>query len=132
MPTAGSGAGDLATPGDLTALGWDGLPSETVAQRWLDVVWRALRREDGMSDLDARLASGELDPADVSDVICQATLRVLRNPEGLSQSSTSIDDYSESGQVADATRDVFFTAAELRRVAAPDQPAVTAGSLAYS
>jgi hypothetical protein len=51
-------------------------------------------------------------------VLCSATLRVLANPEGYSQSSVSIDDYSRSWQMTRESQstDLYFTAAEIDRV----------------
>lgn len=103
-----------AQASDLTARGYSGTASPEVQQTWLDVAWRALRRE--VPTLDADLASGAVDPMDVIDVLASAVLRVLRNPEGFESESGQIDDYSESWKRSDASLDVFFTAAELRRL----------------
>lgn len=102
-----------AQSSDLTARGWEG--DVTVAQTWLDVAWRALRRE--VPTLESSLTSGDLTPADVVDVVAAAALRVLRNPEGYESESAAIDDYQESFKRVDATQDVYFTAKELARLA---------------
>lgn len=116
-----------ATVGDLTNRGFV-VTNDTAAATWLDVAWRALKREvPGLSDL---VSTGQIDPDDVIDVVAAATLRVLRNPEGLEQESGALDDYTESWKRADASRDVYFTAAELRRLLPAVTP--TAGSFKYS
>jgi len=113
---------------DLANRGWVG--DDTVAKTWLDVAWRALRRE--VPSLEASIASGELTVDDVRDVVVAAALRVVRNPEGFETESGSIDDYQESVKRADATQDVYFTAAELRRlVPAVHTMTSFAGSIKY-
>lgn len=108
-------------PGDtVDARGYSGAASVTVQQTRLDEAWRALRRE--VPDLEARLGSGDLEQADVVDVVCAAALRVLRNPEGAESESSALDDYQESRKIADATADLYFTAAELRRLQPTDEP----------
>ena len=103
-----------AAPSDLANRGYNGPASETVQQTRLNEAWRALRREiPGLID---QIRSGDLEEADAVDVICAATMRVLRNPEGFESESTSIDDYQESFRRADASIDLYFTAAELRRL----------------
>lgn len=116
-----------ATFTDLDARGYTG--AQPVAETRLGEAWRALLRE--VPSVPERISSGELTAADVVDVVCAAALRVLRNPDGIEQDSGSIDDYQESRRFADASSDVYFTAAELRRL----QPAIgvpSAGSLKYS
>lgn len=97
---------------DLTARGWSG--DSNVATTWLGVAWRALRRE--VPSLEASIESGDLTVDDVRDVVVSAALRIVRNPEGFETESGAIDDYQESFKRADATQDVYFTAAELRRL----------------
>lgn len=104
-----------AQSSDLTARGWKG--DLNVAQTWLDVAWRALRREPSLPGLEERITSGQLDSEDVKDVVIAGALRVLRNPEGFESESGAIDDYQESVKHSDATQDVYFTSAELRRLA---------------
>lgn len=118
---------------DLTARGYDGPASDAVQKTWLDVAWRALRRELRPFDLDAAIAEERVDAQDVVDVVAQAALRVLRNPEGAESRSGSIDDYDEAEKLADASSDVYFTAAELRRLApVSSEPTTFAGSFKYS
>lgn len=116
-----------AQSSDLTARGYVG--DGTVAQTWLDVAWRALRREPDLPGLVERITSGQLDVEDVKDVVVSATLRVLRNPEGFEAESGAIDDYQESFKRSDATQDIYFTSAELRRLVADSY---TAGGFAGS
>lgn len=103
---------------DLVDRGWAATveQAEAVGQTWLDVAWRALQREPELPGLVDRLESGELDPADVIDVVASAALRVLRNPEGNLSEDFSLDDYREGWRKADATQDIYFTAAERRRL----------------
>jgi hypothetical protein len=118
-----------ARTSDLEKLGYSG--DSTVAQGWLDVVWRRLCRD--VPSLVTRLNANEVATQDVIDVLATATMRVLRNPEGHAQETTSIDDYSESWTRADATSDVYFTAAELRGLLPPDPYADSfAGSIQYA
>lgn len=121
----------LATPADLTARGYDGTASEEVQQTRLDEAWRALQREPELPGLVARMESGELPLESVVDVIAAAALRVLRNPEGFTDESGGIDDYRESFKRADATQDIYFTAAEVRRLKPVESYIPTAGSFKY-
>ncbi len=121
-----------ATPDALTARGYTGPASTTVQQTRLDEAWRALQREPGLPGLVARIDAEELDVPSVVDVIAAAALRVLRNPEGLESESGGIDDYTESRRHADPTQDLYFTAAELRRLQpAYVLPAGFSGSMKY-
>lgn len=120
-----------AAPAALTARGYSGPASTEVQQTRLDEAWRALQRERGLPGLVARIQSGELPVENVVDVVAAAALRVLRNPEGFEEESGSIDDYRESSKRADATEDIYFTAAEIRRLQ-PTGPVLTAGSFKYS
>lgn len=104
-----------ASATDLAARGYTGGASTDVQQTRLDEAWRALRRE--IPSLEASLTSGELEPADIVDVLAAAALRILRNPEGVQDESAALDDYRESFKRADATADLYFTSAELRRLA---------------
>lgn len=121
-----------AVPGDLTKRGYTGPASVEVQQTRLDEAWRALQRQRELPGLVARIESGDLSAADVVDVIAAAALRVLRNPEGVEEESGAIDDYRESFKHADASQDLYFTAAEIRRL----QPATVlppsfVGSMKY-
>ena len=92
--------------------------SDVRLQTWLDVAWRALQGED--PTLVARIESGAQDTQTVIDVIIAATLRVLRNAAGLEGEDFAVDDYRESRKYTDATQDVYFTAAEKRRLGITD------------
>lgn len=117
-----------ATTADLKNRGYDLPDPPTVAQTRLDEVWRALKAE--VRTLEASVAAGWIDTEAVADVVANATLRILDNPESIEQESYGIDDYQENRRRANATSDVYFTAAELRRLAPPVTP--TAGSFKYS
>lgn len=127
-----------AQPSDLADRGYTGSATSTVQQTRLDEAWRALRRErfaDGLRvgpSIDARAGTDDLSVDDLIDVVCQAAMRVLRNPEGAKQESGTLDDYTESQTLADASLDVYFTAAELRRLEPEVIAAPTAGSFKYS
>lgn len=101
--------------------------SNGALQTRLDEAWRALQRE--LPGLVAWIESEQVSEADAGDAVISATLRVLRNPEGAKKRDGSIDDWSESVELADSTEDMYFTSAELRRLS----PAVYgAGSFTYT
>jgi hypothetical protein len=110
----------MDNPASAPIPGYDGNASTEIQQYWLDVAWRQLQRED--RSLVGRITSGDIDQATVDDVITAAARRVLRNPDGRKSENISLDDYSESWTTADPTEDLYFTAAELRRL----QPATDA------
>jgi hypothetical protein len=110
----------MDNPASAPIPGYDGSASTEIQQYWLDVAWRQLQRED--RSLVGRITSGDIDTATVDDVITAAARRVLRNPDGRKSENASLDDYSESWTSADPTEDLYFTAAELRRL----QPATDA------
>lgn len=84
-------------------------------QARLDQTWRALQWE--VPSLVERLTNGDIEPDLVADVIHSATLRILQNPEGLETFDRALDDYREGGKYgATSSNDLYFTAAELRRV----------------
>lgn len=87
-----------------------------VAQTRLDEAWRALQIE--VPGVESRLTAGTLSGDVVVDVLCSAALRILRNPEGYTDGSVSIDDFSESWKTDPRSQsiDLYFTAAELRRL----------------
>lgn len=117
-----------ADPMDLADRGYaiSEAPS-TVETTRLNEAWRALVAE--IPSIPARITAGTLDVNTVIDVVCSAALRVLRNPDGRKRASGAIDDYREEWELADSTQDVYFTAAELRRLT----PAVYgAGSMKYT
>lgn len=105
-------ASDAAARGYVTPAG----VTETVVQTRLDEAWRALHFEEGLRALDSLIESEQVDVDLVVDVVWAAAVRVLRNPEGTSDESSALDDYSESWKRADSTQDLYFTAAELRRL----------------
>lgn len=113
----------MENPASTPITGYEGPATEEVQQYWLDVAWRQLQRED--LGLVARIEAGDIDTATVADVVTAAARRVLRNPEGRESEEGAIDDYRESWKNADATEDVYFTAAELRRLQA--QPGALGG-----
>lgn len=120
----------MENPASAPVPGYTGPADETLQQHWLDVAWRQLQRED--QTLVARIEAGSIDAATVADVVTAAARRVLRNPDGREEESGAIDDYRESWKNADATEDIYFTAAELRRLRASSTlPAGWVGSIKY-
>lgn len=120
----------MENPASSPIVGYSGAADTDVQQYWLDVAWRALQGEDPglVARVDAALITAET----VADVVTAAARRVLRNPDGVDQESGALDDYTESVKRRDASEDVYFTAAELRRL----QPADTytgdwSGSIKY-
>lgn len=116
-----------ASTNDLAARGYSVPSPATGAQTRLDEAWRALVAE--IPSIPARLDAQMLDQDLVVDTVARAALRVLRNPEGVEREEFAIDDWREGRKLANATDDVYFTAAELRRLELPD---VSAGSMRYS
>lgn len=118
-----------ATLSDLAAR-WHPNPLEdadaaNVADMRLAAAWRALQNE--LPGLVSRITAGTVDLDSVVDVICDAALRVLRNPEGYTDGAESIDDYTKSWK-ADASTvsaDLYFTAAEIRRLSPSRRGAFT-------
>jgi len=104
----------MDNPATAPIIGYDGPATVEVQQYWLNVAWRQLQAEDRA--LVARIEASEVDAATVADVVVAAARRVLQNPEGVEEDAGSIDDYRESRKHANATEDVYFTAAELRRL----------------
>lgn len=107
---------------------------QAVAQFRLDEAWRALQAELRVLGVDPAIevAASRITLDDLADVVCQAVMRVLRNPDGTESEAAQIDDYSESRKHGDTSQDLYFTAAELRRLL----PSITvatpnAGSLKY-
>ncbi len=121
----------MQNPATAPIPAYDGPADNDTQQYWLDVAWRSLQSED--RTIVSRIESGELDAPTVADVVTAAARRVLRNPNGLKVSSGAVDDYQESATFADATEDVYFTAAELRRLLATDPTVMTgwSGSFRY-
>lgn len=104
----------MKNPASAPIQGYTGPADNALQQYWLDVAWRQLQRED--RTLVDRIESGDIDAPTVADVVTAAARRVLRNPDGHLEATAAIDDYREGWKVADATEDVYFTAAELRRL----------------
>lgn len=120
-----------ATVDDLVDRGYvipDGSP---VAQTRIDAAWRALQRElrkNGTS-VEAVIATGWATIEDLADIVADAAMRVLSNPDGVTQEQQSIDDYSESRTLANSTMDMYFTSAEIAGLL---PPIPTAGSMRYT
>ena len=112
-------------------VGYDGPADAETQQHWLDVAWRQLQRED--RSLVDRMEAYQIGTETVADVVTAAARRVLRNPDGNESEDRPIVDYRESWKKSDATEDIYFTAAELRRLL-PDEAAILtgwSGSLRY-
>lgn len=122
-----------AQPSDLTARGYSGTANTAVQQTWLDVTFRALRRDllRAGVNLDTAVQAGTITDDDVRDVVVAAAKRALDNPEGAVQESVSVDDFTESVKRRDATEDVYFTAAELRRLTPVSTGTGWTGSVQY-
>jgi len=89
----------------------------TVADTRLGEAWRAL--QDELPGLVARIEAGTVTVDRVVDVVCAAALRVLKNPDNYSDGTISIDDFQKAWKYAPEalSNDLYFTAAELRRLA---------------
>lgn len=96
-----------------------------VAETILDDAWDAL--QDEAPGVDARLTAGSISTSSVIRAIVYAAKRVLENPENYTDGSVSIDDFAESWKrdAASVSNDLYFTAAELRRVGATPVGAFT-------
>lgn len=102
---------------DYTKRGYTSNATDAVVQEKLNATWRALvSPDDGVPDLPARIAAGSVDVELVKDVVSAATDRVLRNPEGYTEGGEAIDDFRADWKRGDASTDLYFTSAELRRV----------------
>lgn len=121
-----------ATTEALTDRGYVLPEGSSVPQTRLDEAWRALQLEPTLPGLVARIEAEEVPVENVVDVLAAAALRVLRNPDGVEEDSGSIDDYREARKFADSTQDLYFTAAELRRLQPTAVAVPTAGSFKYS
>ncbi|AIY15840.1 hypothetical protein GUY44_07420 [Pimelobacter simplex] len=121
----------MNNPASAPIPGYTGSADDELQQYWLDVAWRQLQRED--RGLVGRIEAGQIDATTVADVVTAAARRVLRNPEGRESESGSIDDYQEAWKKADATEDIYFTAAELRRLQSADAAVLNgwSGSIKY-
>lgn len=109
----------MENPATAPVQAYSGPSTVETQQYWLDVAWRSLLTEDDLGDLVARIQANEVDKDTVADVVNAAARRALRNPEGNESEAGSIDDYQESWKKADATEDIYFTSAELRRLTPP-------------
>jgi len=119
-----------ATTDDLVDRGYVIPEGSPVAQTRLDAAWRALQRElrkNGTS-VEAVIATGWATLPDLADIIADAAMRVLSNPEGVQQEQHAIDDWSESRSLANSTMDMYFTSAEIAGLL---PPVPTAGSMRY-
>lgn len=85
---------------------------------WVDTLigraTRLLSSPGHRPGLQAWLATGQVDPLDVRDVVVSAVLRVIRNPEGIYREQEADYGYSKSVEVASGV--LAFTDAELARV----------------
>lgn len=101
----------LATVTNVAAELGRAVPADapTLAQwnAWLARVEQMIRAR--IRDLDERIDDGTLTAALVSGIQAAAVARVVRNPEGLRQVTTSVDDGSVS-----KTRDVALSDGQLR------------------
>jgi hypothetical protein len=99
-----------ATPADVEAR-WRPLtaPETTVATTLLEDAWRMLSRDykaaAGTSLDDAMAADPDLSP-EVVRILANAVMRVLKNPDGLTQEQ--IDDYSYQRSDRAASGDLFI------------------------
>lgn len=91
---------------------------QTNALALIGMASRILRRL--VPSVDDRVASGDLDPDLVADVVNNAVLRVLQNPEGIRR--VSVDDYTEERDSAVSSGGLVFTDAELDLLAPADKP----------
>lgn len=82
---------------------------QTNATVLLDDAWRMLKRRIG--DLETRMATETDLLGEVVRVLCAATLRVLKNPDGMR--SETVDDYTGTRDASVATGLLYFTDDEL-------------------
>lgn len=104
-----------ATPADVVNR-WRSLTDQQTinAQTFLDDAWRDMRRK--VPDVEARIvadATGDL-AADVVEVLANAVLRVLKNPDGSKRES--IDDGSWEPNQAAASGLLYLEDVELDKV----------------
>jgi hypothetical protein len=114
-------AASLATADDV-AVKWRPLsPAEgQQVEVLLEEASAKLRR--AVPNLDARIASGEIDTVLARSVVTNAVLRVLKNPSGVTQQSAGPETASWSG--VRATGEVTITAGDVADVL----PVVSGGS----
>lgn len=117
-----------ASPADPRLAAYAG--NGALLQVRLDESWRALQRE--LPALVSWITGGQVTAPDAGDVVISGVLRVLRNPDGAAEESSSLDDYSENTKRADATLDVYFTSAELRRLNPAEAIGANSGSFSFA
>jgi arginine deiminase len=107
-------AGSFALVADLEARWRPLTPAERVrAETLLGVASRRVRRKFGT--IDARIASGALDPLDVVDVVCDVVKRVLMvgDREAVRQESETTGPFSKSQTYANPMGNLYFTPDDL-------------------
>lgn len=100
------------TPGDIAAFEVPGAPSTSVIQKWISKAETSLARK--LRQRGVSLATLATDPQrlpDIIDILENAVLRVLRNPDGAK--SESEGDYSITLNPLDSSGNVWFPAADL-------------------
>lgn len=85
---------------------------------------------DVIPSLADRVTAGEVSAATVQRIVAQAVLRVMRNPEGLTQFARTTGPYTSSGSrpAASALAEVWFRPDEIAALS----PADTASSIVRS
>lgn len=103
-----------ATTADLAAR-WRPLDTAEVpvGETRLADAWRMLKRK--VADLEATVAADADYSAEVVRVLCEAVLRVLKNPDGKRQES--VDDYSYTRDGSLTSGELYFTDDELDSLA---------------
>lgn len=82
----------------------DASESQIVSTRLNDVELMIRHR---IPDLDTKVSTGEIDPAVVVMVECEAILRLIRNPEGFTAETDGNYSYQISAQVASGRLDIL-------------------------
>jgi hypothetical protein len=103
-----------ATVDDLAARWRPLTEAETArAATLLGVASRRARRK--FPTLDLRVATGDLDPLEVTDVVCDVVKRVLLTggPEGVRQESETLGPFARSQTYANPLGNLYFTPEEL-------------------
>lgn len=104
----------------------------TNAQVRLDDAWRMLKRILPTIEADVA-ADAELEAESVR-VLCDAVLRVLKNPDGHKSGTRTIEDASRSWTLADsrASGELYFTDAEIAALTGGEDVAAQAFSVVPS
>ncbi len=112
-------AADLTTL-ERVAAGWRPLTDAeaVVAATRIGAASRLLRRL--VPSVDDRVDSGDLDADLVSDVVAEAVIRVMKNPDGIRQ--VSYDDYSETRDREVSAGLLQFLDSELALLQPADRP----------